>query len=327
MANKYYLPELTTNPITRLKYRVIDKRHPAPDVPMHAQIQTISGCNANCVFCPNKKTDIDIKMGNRMDWDLFRKIVDELLDWGVKRFSPYLMNEPMLDPEFPERVRYISDRKGPGQFTKINSHGGLLTEDMGKRILDSGLDRVNFSVQGLDPDIYFDVMKLPLQKTLDNIERFMELKRDGNYKKPRVRVCMLVTDYIEPQVPEILKFWGDRGVKVNFNQLENRGHHEAIKSESILASSHELKTFDWCTRLLDQIYILWDGRLVQCCADWEQSGIMGNTAQDSLREIWNGERYKKFRMNFMTGDVKGTLCDGCTKDDVDDMDEEADWDV
>ena len=235
MASKYYLPEMTRNPLVRLKYRLIDKRQPAPTVPLHVQIQTVSGCNANCIFCPNKKTEREIPVGRKMDWDLFRSIADQCIDLGVRRFSPYLMNEPLLDNELPKRIKYIADRKKPGQFTKINSHGGLLTERMARGILDSGLDRINFSVQGLDPEIYENTMHLPLQKTLDNIDRLLELKREGNYKKPRIRVCMLVTQPIKPQLPRIREYWGSRGVKINLNQIENRGGHKAIRSRSRLS--------------------------------------------------------------------------------------------
>lgn len=321
MPPKYYLPHLTPNPLTRLKYRLFDKRRPVPEAPEHIQIQTISGCNASCVFCPNKKTKLDIPMGESMDMDLYKSIIDQCIDWGVKRFSPYLMNEPTLDPKLAERIAYITQHKQDGQFTKINSHGGRLTERSAKKLLDSGLDRINFSVQGLDAEIYENVMHIPLQKTLDNIDRLLELKREGNYKTPRIRVCMLVTNYIEPQLPKIKEYWGARGVKINLNQLENRGNHKAIKSKTIALK--KLEHFDWCNRLFEQMYVLYDGRTVMCCADWEQTGIMGDATQTPLREIWDGEKYRDYRERFLGGNMRGMLCAGCTKDGA--GDEYEDW--
>ena len=60
----------------------------------------------------------------------------------------------------------------------------------------------------------------------------------------------------------------------------------------------------------------YDGRLVQCCADWEQSSVMGDLSRDPLPTIWHGARYTEMRRRFLTGEVQGTLCDGCTKDAV-----------
>ena len=108
---KYYLPHLAKNSFVRLKYRLLDRRQPLPDVPVHIQIETVAGCNANCVFCPNKKTDARVPLGQRMDWDLYRSLVDQTVEWGVRRISPYLNNEPLLDSELPERIKYITDRK------------------------------------------------------------------------------------------------------------------------------------------------------------------------------------------------------------------------
>lgn len=318
MPPKYFVPVLA-NPVTRLKYQYIDKREPIPDAPRAVQIQTVSGCNANCVFCPNKKTELDIPLGKKMDWDLYRSIVDQCVDLGVRRFSPYLMNESMLDPELPERVAYITKKKKPFQFTKINSHGGLLTERMAKGLLDAGLDRLNFSVQGIDPVIYERIMGIKFDKVLRNIERFIELKNAGNYPM-RVRVVMLDTKEVHPHLDEIRAFWKSRGIKINVNQLENRGHHKNIQSDAIAV--HALQNFDWCNRMFEQMYILYDGRLVMCCADWEQTSIMGDLTKHRLYDVWHGERYTDSRRRFLQGNVNGMLCDGCTKDAAGPDDEE-----
>lgn len=316
MLPKYYLPHLVKNPLVRIKYEWLDRRRPLPEVPEHIQIETVAGCNANCVFCPNKKTEAKVPLGQCMDWDLYRSLVDQTVEWGIRRISPYMHNEPLLDSELPERIKYITDHKKGFQFTKINSNGSLLTERMAKGLLDSGLDRINFSVQGLEPQSYQELMHLPLQKTLDNINRLLELKRSGGYKLPRIRVCMLVTKVIEPQRKKILEYWDARGVKVNFNQLENRGNHQAIQSEAL--ALHKLKHYDWCNHLFEQMYIAYDGRALMCCADWEYQGVMGDTKKDTLKDIWNSSRYGSFRERFLTGHIKGMLCDGCTKDSVGD---------
>ncbi len=289
-------------------------------IPRHIQIETVAGCNANCVFCPNKKTSATVPIGRPMDWELYHSIVDQAVDWGIKRLSPYLNNEPLLDPELPERIAYISRHKKEFQYTKINSNGSLLTEKMAKGLLDSGLNRVNFSVQGIEEEPYMDLMQLPLQRTLDNIDRLLELKRSGNYKLPSVRVCMLVTQQIKSQREKILEYWSQRGVRVNFNQIENRGGHESIKSDEIAIGT--LDNFDWCNRMFNQMYIAYDGRALMCCADWEYKGVMGDTNTQSLREIWNNPKYQSFRRRFLSGQVEGMLCDGCTKDSagIEDLD-------
>ena len=59
---------------------------------------------------PKGKPRRDIPRGRRMSWDLYRSIVDQSIEMGIRRYSVYLMNEPMLDRELAERVAYVSAR-------------------------------------------------------------------------------------------------------------------------------------------------------------------------------------------------------------------------
>jgi radical SAM protein with 4Fe4S-binding SPASM domain len=64
---------------------------------------------------------------------------------------------------------------------------------------------------------------------------------------------------------------------------------------------------------MEQIYILYDGRMLQCCADWEQRSVMGDLTRESLADIWHAERYSDYRRRFAAGDVTGMICASCRK--------------
>jgi len=280
----------------------------APD---HVQIQTITGCNASCIFCPNGKTRRDIPRGRRMSWDLYRSIVDQCIELGIRRYSVYLMNEPMLDRELAERVAYVSARIKKPQYVKVTSHGGLLTERMAKGLLDSGLDKLKISVQSLNADTYWNIMHLPLEKTLKNLDHFLELKKKGGYKLPRLEIVMVDSIQTHDEIPRIRRYWQDREIKLYIEPVENRADQQNIRDTAV--GEHRLKSFSWCRRLMEQIYILYDGRMVQCCADWEQRSIMGDLSAHRLADIWYGQRYTDYRRRFAEGDVKGMICACCRK--------------
>jgi molybdenum cofactor biosynthesis enzyme MoaA len=280
----------------------------APD---HVQIQTITGCNARCIFCPNGKTRRKIPGGRRMGWDLYRSIVDQCLELGIRRYSVYLMNEPMLDRELAERVAYVSARIKKPQYVKVTSHGGLLTERMAKGLLDSGLDKLKISVQSLDPDTYWKIMGLPLAKTLKNINRFLELKARGGYKIPRLEIVMVDSIQTHDEIPRIRRYWQDRNIKLYIERVENRANQDNIRKTAV--GRHRLTSFSWCRRLVEQIYVLYDGRMVQCCADWEQHSLMGDLTANTLADIWYGRRYNDQRRRFAEGNVRGMICACCRK--------------
>ena len=280
-------------------------------VPDHVQIQTITGCNASCIFCPNGKTRRNIPRGRRMDWDLYRSIVDQSIALGIRRYSVYLMNEPMLDRELPKRVEYVAARIRKPQYVKVTSHGGLLTERMARGLLDSGLNKLKISVQSLNPKTYRDIMGLELAKTLRNIDRLLELKEQGGYKQPRLEIVMVDSIQTHNEIPNIKRHWQERNIKLYIEPVENRADQQNIRDSAI--GARNLKVFSWCRRLMEQIYILYDGRLVQCCADWEQRSVMGDLTRENLADICHGERYTDYRRRFMAGDVNGMICACCRK--------------
>jgi len=283
----------------------------ASSAPDHIQIQTITGCNANCIFCPNGKTKLNIPKGRRMDWDLYRSIVDQSIALGIRRYSVYLMNEPMLDRELPKRVEYVSTRINKPQYVKVTSHGGLLTERMARGLLDSGLNKLKISVQSLNPKTYRDIMGLELSKTLGNIGRLLELKQQGGYKLPRLEIVMVDSIQTHDEIPDIRRYWRQRDIKLYIEPVENRADQQNIRDAAV--SARELKAFSWCRRLMEQIYVLYDGRVLQCCADWEQRSVMGDLTKENLADIWQGERYSDYRRRFAAGDVKGMICASCRK--------------
>ena len=280
-------------------------------VPDHVQIQTIMGCNASCIFCPNGKTRRNMSIGRRMDWDLYRSIVDQSIALGIRRYSVYLMNEPMLDHELPGRVEYVSARIKKPQYVKVTSHGGLLTERMARGLLDSGLNKLKISVHSLNPKTYREIMGLELTKTISNIDRFLELKKRGGYKLPRLEIVMIDSIQTHNEIPDIKRYCRKRDIKLYIEPVENRADQQNIRDSAI--GVQKLKAFSWCRRLIEQIHILYDGRMVQCCADWEQRSVMGDLTSESLADIWYGERYTDYRRRFAAGDVKGMICSRCLK--------------
>ncbi|WP_422880255.1 SPASM domain-containing protein [Moorella sulfitireducens] len=58
--------------------------------------------------------------------------------------------------------------------------------------------------------------------------------------------------------------------------------------------------------------ILWDGTVVGCCIDFNGHLNMGNLNNESLYEIWTGERYNRFRRAMEKLDFrKYRLCESC----------------
>ena len=279
--------------------------------PENVQIQTVAGCNGGCVFCPNGRTRLKIPFGRRMDGKMFRSVADQCLELGIRRYTLYLMNEPLLDRHLPERIAYISARIKKPHLTKITTNGGLLSGKMARGLLDSGLDKLKISVQSIDPETYRRIMNLPLERTLSNIDRFVELKEKGGYKRPRLQIVTVDSIQTRDELPAIRRYWEKRKIKLHIEPVENRIDHHEIRDAAIGAD--KLIPFTWCRRLLEQIFVLCDGRMILCCSDWEQESVMGDLANERMSDIWQSARYADYRRRFVAGDIEGMICYGCRK--------------
>jgi radical SAM protein with 4Fe4S-binding SPASM domain len=64
----------------------------------------------------------------------------------------------------------------------------------------------------------------------------------------------------------------------------------------------------------EQIYVLADGRMLQCCADWEQRSVMGDLTHEKLADVWKGDRYAEYRRRIDAWQVRGMVCESCRID-------------
>ena len=137
------------------------------------QIQTIEFCNLKCDFCPNhyiiwdriedKKKGI---LYNMMTDENYTKIVKNLANLGFNgRFSPYLMNEPLMDKDRIVEFIRIAREHLPDCFIQMDSNGTGLTKELMRDMIDAGLNRIQL-------DDYFDDRYA--QRMLDVMSHFQD---------------------------------------------------------------------------------------------------------------------------------------------------------
>jgi sulfatase maturation enzyme AslB (radical SAM superfamily) len=293
-----------------LKYHYFTKF--TPTFPQIIQVQTQYGCNARCVFCPMGREDNQI-IGHMED-ATFEKIVTEAVSSGVKVLSPYLQNDPLVDRKMHERVEVIRAIRGKRPFpkTKIITNGGLLTEERAYKLINAGLEYIVFSVHGVDKAIYDNIMQGPKFETVvKNIDTLVKIKDELKAKNPQIEIWAVLTKEVEAQLDATKVFWKTRGIRFKARQLDNRANPDIIDTSDMASEDIDWKYAYYCTIPFWRAWILWNGDMVLCCVDWERTQVFGNIHEQSIKEIWNGEGYRKYRQRMMDRDLAGTLCENC----------------
>jgi MoaA/NifB/PqqE/SkfB family radical SAM enzyme len=281
--------------------------------PPRIQIQTQSGCNGRCVFCPNGEVlQSDLAQG-RMPEPLFQKIIDELAETQPRRISLYLMNEPLLDKRLPEFSRYVAERV-PETSTLVTTNGTTLTEERAAALLDAGLKRLKVSLQSLDRHTNRAIMgsACDSEKVVRNVlgmRRLMDEKKRNDFD---LRVSSVVTKQNFEEIEHARRFWKKNRVRFVTSALENRGGNIA---DALEMNVGEMTLRSDCIRPSREMCILYNGDAVLCCVDWHRTVVLGNVWEQSIRDVWNNAQYQQIRTALKQGDTENLpdICVNCTE--------------
>ncbi len=106
------------------------------------EIETISACNRNCVYCP---VSVNPRPAKMMDEALYKKIIGDL---GDIRFTGTLFfcfySEPLLDKRLFGFLKQARTQL-PGATLEVYTNGDLLDFEKFKRLVESGADCIKVS--------------------------------------------------------------------------------------------------------------------------------------------------------------------------------------
>ncbi|MBM4142630.1 MAG: radical SAM protein [Lentisphaerae bacterium] len=276
-------------------------------MPIRMWIESSSFCNLACPMCPNSRMPADRK--GLMDVDLFRKIVDEARDFASD-VNLHHRGEPFMNPALFDMIAYA---RGAGLNARFHSNGSLMNEERAGRLLDAGPDLVSFSVDGFEKASYERIrVNARFETTVENIVRLVEMRRRRGLKKPYV-----VVEKIRFRSPDPAEN-RDR-VRALWRRFLDAGVNEVIEKEEYTWAEESApeaarqRRFAVCTFPWYAMVICADGTVTPCPQDFWAAMNMGNLSRQSIREVWNGEAYRRLRRDFRTDINRLALCRKCDR--------------
>ncbi len=252
------------------------------DFPLQVRIENTNLCNAFCTMCPREQLT---RPKGTMSLDFFKKIVKQLARGGTRELHLQGYGEPFLDKTIIEKIRAAKDAGIPYTFMVTNA--SLLNDRISRELLESGLDKLKISFYGVDREGYEKVHNgLSFDEVKRNIERLLELKKAMGTKTPVIDV-----KYIG-KVSEFLVFMLQWGLKarISYARLHNYGYGRRFNAPKVKKRNRKCPIV---TRPIMQV--LWDGLVVPCCYDFDGKVILGRLGNESVSDVWNGEKYNRFR--------------------------------
>src|SRR5207237_766158 len=111
--------------------------------------------------------------------------------------------EPYLNPKLLEYVKYASDK---GIYTATSTNAHYLTEANAKATVESGLDRLIISIDGVTQGVY-EKYRIGghLDKVLEGAKNVIKWKKELRSKTPHIVFQFLVVKPNEHQIPDLMR--------------------------------------------------------------------------------------------------------------------------
>ena len=113
-------------------------------------IELSSICNLACLYCINRKlVESPVRQAGLMDDETFKKtceLLQKLVDKGTQREVNMNGNgESTLDYRLCDRIAAIREIFGKGRHIGLSTNGLLMTNDLAKKLKESGLTQIDVS--------------------------------------------------------------------------------------------------------------------------------------------------------------------------------------
>ena len=254
-------------------------------------IEPTNTCNLRCTFC--FVTEGMTREGGFMEFDLFKKIIDDSPD--LEHLCMHNWGEPLLHKDIFKMIEYAKN-KGVN-YVVMNTNGTLLTDKMIDQIVDSKLDIIRFSIDG-SAETFKRVRGVELKKIEQNINKLKNVKE---IRRPELKMGVVFTieEDTEGDVEDYITHW------------EKIVDHVRLQPKLITSPRTEV-----CPEPFGKDYgklvVLWDGRVIPCCVDYNANLTVGSVQNDTIQNLWKNEKMDLLRKQHLNGQFPDT-CANCNE--------------
>lgn len=280
-----------------------------PSWPLRIHVQTHSYCNAACATCPYPETSKNLVHGE-MSWEVFDKLVKELRQSNRPSVVLFdLQHEPLLNPELFSWIRHLK-RMAPLTRPSIITNGSLLDRFDPAEIVDSGVDRISVSLNAHSEETYARLGTgldfASVKASVISLSRYEDVRR-------RLLVSFVASDVNKHEIGKAVAYWNEMSVATQVKPLTNRagtlGSYDSFFAEDAMAPWQGNRLGSMLRRVsrravgcplpFHQTAILFTGDVLLCCQDWQHDPIVGNVANDTLRNVWNSDCLSELRSSIL----------------------------
>ncbi|MDP1725648.1 MAG: radical SAM/SPASM domain-containing protein [Bacteroidota bacterium] len=290
-------------------------------MPVVMEIEPTTSCNLRCPQCPSGLREFTRNTG-MLDLPLYKKIIDEIHPELIYLIL-YFQGEPFLNTQFLEFVKYAAQKK---IYTATSSNAHYFTDAMAKATIESGLDRLIISIDGVDQESYQKYrVGGKLEKVLEGTQNLLKWKKKLGKSTPHIIWQFIAFKHNEHQIPEIKRLAKEMGV--DELGIKTAQIYDYQTSDTFIPNNEDLSRYkktergyeiknellNQCWRMWRGSVITWDGLVVPCCFDKDATHRFGDISKEPFEQVWRSETYQNFRRAILKSRKEIDICKNCTE--------------
>lgn len=294
------------------------------DTPYNILIETSSLCNARCIYCAHSQKEDPVYKGN-MSSEIYEKILQDVREFPhrIKLFEMFAYGEPLCNPMLADM---ISRAKKAGVVDKIafTTNGLLFNRDNIDAILESGVDIIRISLQGLDEETYYKIcgVKMNMKKFLSTLSYLYDRKKmRGGGCSIRVKIADTALRDVQNGKEKLMDMFGAIADSVYIEHIIPMFSDVAYDEidpdiagntlngrENVKQTSVNLV----CHRPFYRLRVAANGLVTAACCDTPHDFVYGNILENSLKELWYGKRHEALLKMLLNGKrFQHPICGKC----------------
>lgn len=305
------------------------------ETPVSILMEPASACNFQCYYCEFHKKKCrtakylnTTKSSSIMPYGLFEKIVSDMrmFPQKVKAINFSRNGEPLLNKRIADMV-YLAKKEEVCNEVKIITNGSLLNQTLSKKLINSGLDVLRISVQGISSEQYKKNCNCRIQfdEFLSNIKYFYK-----NKKNCKVFI-KIIDEMILGEEVAFYDMFGDICDEIAIEHMIKPFDADDERQNDSKGKNMFMEIVDTpkiCSSPFYTLNISSNGNVIPCCWNTELS-LFGNAKDNSIVDIWNSNALNELRVMILKRNYCHELCNNCnmsfssrsSKDNIDEVGE------
>ncbi len=301
---------------------------------LSVKIKIVDKCNLRCKMCNHWR-----HYAEALPVDFYKPIIKDLVVLGCQKIH-FTGGEPMLYPNLLPLMNYIRQCDDNIKIS-MTTNATLIDEKMAKALAHSGLKKANISIDSPEESIHDSIRGVPgafkkacngfqcLRKRMPKRPFYINtVLSPWNYKTligfPKLANELGATGInlqsLNIHTVEALPFTAPQWDELNKDILpglldEANKYHIPIDIPQIYSSDDGYNNIHRCYVLYSHLMINYLGIVTPCCNLAKTK--MGDLHNNSIIEIWQGDKYKKFRQKQQQPiHQRCATCDLCIQDNI-----------